>query len=126
MSSSSKIPGDAIIVSKVSSDSNNSDHSDGVLSIDEAITTTNTTSTGSTTIATTSVVRSTTDSKNDSSNKKSNSSDNGNTNSSSSSSSRHYPYHANLDQAIRDPAERPVFKLSVRLIDTYKYINKVR
>ena len=25
----------------------------------------------------------------------------------------------------RNPSERPVYKLSVRLIDTYKYINKV-
>lgn len=26
----------------------------------------------------------------------------------------------------RNPTERPIFKLSVNLIDTYKYINKVR
>ena len=26
---------------------------------------------------------------------------------------------------LRNTLERPVFKLSVRLIDTYKYINKV-
>lgn len=26
---------------------------------------------------------------------------------------------------IRDPLERPVHKLSVKLLDTYKYINKV-
>ncbi len=26
---------------------------------------------------------------------------------------------------LRDPNTRPVYKLSVRLIDTYKYINKV-
>jgi hypothetical protein len=26
---------------------------------------------------------------------------------------------------LRDPNERPVFKLSVKLLDTYKYINKV-
>jgi hypothetical protein len=27
--------------------------------------------------------------------------------------------------ALRDPTTRPVYKLSVKLIDTYKYINKV-
>lgn len=27
---------------------------------------------------------------------------------------------------LRDPHSRPVYKLSVKLIDTYKYINKVR
>ncbi len=27
--------------------------------------------------------------------------------------------------SLRDPTTRPVFKLSVRLLDTYKYINKV-
>lgn len=26
---------------------------------------------------------------------------------------------------LRDPTTRPVYKLSVKLIDTYKYINKV-
>lgn len=29
------------------------------------------------------------------------------------------------DIVLRNPMERPVFKLSVNLIDTYKYINKV-
>lgn len=33
----------------------------------------------------------------------------------------------NYDNVVyRNPADRPVFKLSVQLIDTYKHINKVR
>jgi dual specificity tyrosine-phosphorylation-regulated kinase 1 len=31
----------------------------------------------------------------------------------------------NMSSSFRNPSERPIFKLSVRLIDTYKHINRV-
>lgn len=43
-----------------------------------------------------------------------------------SSSSAHGMIVESPPLVLRDPTTRPVYKLSVKLIDTYKYINKVR
>ena len=40
-------------------------------------------------------------------------------------SPHHHQQHQPVQHYYRSPMERPVYKLSVRLIDTYKYINKV-
>lgn len=44
----------------------------------------------------------------------------------SSSAAQQMTLDENVSTPLRAPTERPIYKLSVRLIDTYKYINKVR